>query len=378
MQTDVKMRGINSLKDFVGELVEAGIDSTRAYSRWAKGKKDVMEELFWYQPEGDMPEVNALVYPFFHPELPLIGLNYSKVAHNTLHRFPGAWTAPLRLSRGIVFDCSRDLVALPFHKFFNYGQHPETMTVPDGPFEATSKKDGHLGIIFEYKGKILLTTRGSFTSPSSIIGNEILQSYAEHNDWRTNYPSKITTLVEIIHPETKVYLNYKNWTGFVLIGIFSRNSLRDFNYEMLQAISNKLGIPLTEIKTGLGFASLARLMSDRSVTDEEGYVVRFENGLRVKLKFDNYLAKMVTDKLRSHRYLMQRMMSGNLKDMLHFLPEETYEIALKMLGEILLEMSVAGTRTEKWRSLYRLKAEDEKKSTFETVCRNFVKSIYPE
>ncbi|MCC7527074.1 MAG: hypothetical protein IT342_01055 [Candidatus Melainabacteria bacterium] len=67
-----------------------------------------------------MPSVTSLIRPFFHPGLPLVGLNYTEVAHVTLHAFALGWTPAIRLCRGIVFNRRGTLVAFPL-----YGLVPE-------------------------------------------------------------------------------------------------------------------------------------------------------------------------------------------------------------------------------------------------------------
>lgn len=115
-------------------------------------------------------------------------------------------------------------------------------------------------------------------------------------------------------------------------------------------------------------------MKDRSVTNAEGYVIRFSNGLRVKVKYETYIGEMVKAKL-SYTYLMNRFASGNLEKMLSTLDEEIRDTALQMLGEIMLALSHPGTDRQKWQRLYSLVDPDDQTSYFQQVCRNFVKSL---
>ena len=86
---------------------------------------------------------------------------------------------------------------------------------------------------------------------------------------------------------------------------------------------------------------------------------------------------MVQEKL-SYTYLMNRYKSGNLEKMIKLLPEEIYDTALKMLGEILLASSIEGSQKDKWQNLYKLVPEDQATSYFKQVCRQFIKSLNPE
>lgn len=168
---------IDGLEEMLVQTAADGIRNVKDFKAWAKDHRPFLNETFQYQRGDDKPEIHSLFSPFYHRELPLIGLNYTPVAHNVLHAIPDGWTMPLRLCRGIVFDLDGNLVALPFRKFFNLGENQETMpdALPRGyPFDASRKMDGHLAIIFRYVDQILMTTRGSFDSPTGKIGNELL------------------------------------------------------------------------------------------------------------------------------------------------------------------------------------------------------------
>ena len=372
-----KRFAILALSGFVQTFIEAGVTDTKSFNVWKKNEDNAkyMMRLFEYPHDAGLPALTGLVKPFFHPTLPLVGLNYTQLAHNTLHEFPQGWTTALRLCRGIVFDDHQyNLVALPFMKFFNFGDHPETTSLPNEPFEATVKQDGHLGIIFRYNDEFILTTRGDFSSPTAQFANKMLAQYVKKNNWLEFFPNNNTVLVEIIHPETQVYVDYGDTKEFRLIGAFSHNLLKDYNYEALKIIAVNLGLPVTPIWAGNNLKDLAALMKDQTIHNQEGYVVRFESGLRVKFKFENYIGLMVRDKL-SPAYLMQRMISGNLEKMLLTLPEEIiYATALNMLGEILLRISVGGTLKDKWRRLYDL-PHTTSNTYFQGICRDFVKHL---
>lgn len=369
-----KREAVDQLGKFVRLMTQRGVKSRPEYRTWAREEEAAISKLFGYQREKGMPGIYSLVTPSFHRELPLVLLNYSQTAHNLLYEFPEAWTPVLRLCRGIVFDRKGKLVALAFPKFFNYGEHLETQKLPNLPFEATVKHDGHLGIIFEYNGQFLVTTRGDFHSPTSLIANKMLKKYIHENGWHNLYPTDVTILVEIIHPETKVYLDYQSTQNFTVIGAFNRKTMEDYHYKVMVELGSRLELGVTHLWTGRSLKELIALMKDRTVVNQEGYVVRFDNNLRVKFKFVTYIGQMVADKL-SYIYLMNRMIKGNLRKMLDTLPEEIYTTALRMLGEILLAFSMPGSMQDKWRSLYALQSDGETPDYFRSVCRNFVKSM---
>jgi putative sterol carrier protein len=371
------MNGIRKLRSFVKRLVSDRVDSREKFRAWKKQaeNEEFMASCFDYKREGDMPKVTALVDLDFHPSLPLILLNYSKTAHNTLHRFGVmGWTEPLRLCRGTVFDRRSTLVGLPFRKFFNYGEHRETLALPDEPFDATTKHDGHLGIIFWYKGQLVLTTRGVFASRSSKLGAEMLETIARRGDWRTNMPQNVTVLVEMIHPNTKVHVDYEGREDFILIGAFNCRNGHDYNYQELGSLADTLQVAVAERWTGNNIADLKRLLADLSVKNREGFVARFASGLRVKFKFAAYINEMVKDKLKEapHRYLMMRMMTGTLDKMTGNLEGEIYLETSRMVEALKAAPQKGATRRQQLAYLRSIVPEEQCTPYYRTVAGKFL------
>lgn len=369
----------NNLGAFVRKLIQDGVRDRTAFREWRKQNKEVMENFFDYAKLADkkIQPITALVSVFFHPQEPLIGLNYTPVAHNTLHRFSEGWTMPLRLCRGIIFDYEGNLVAKPFNKFFNVGENEETKELPDMAFDATAKHDGHLGIIFDYRGGLFITTRGSFKSKSALIATEMLENYFVKKNWAKKFPAYLTVLVEIIHPETKVHVDYERKKKFILIGAYDRETLKDLDYQDLCKFGKFLGLQVTERWQGNSLQDLKELMKDLSVENKEGYVVRFQNGLRVKFKFASYINLMVKEKL-GYAYIMKRIISGNLQKMIGNLPEELYAEAEAMVKKIKKVQSPAlANLSEKEKRQYLYELVDSEKSTsyYRSICRDFLRHI---
>ena len=361
------------LQRLIRTLAADGIKDKAGWREWRKGHEAQIAKALGYERVGKMPAASSLVSAFFHPTLPLIGLNYTPVAHNTLYAFPAGWTPALRLCRGIVFDRDGRLVAKPFDKFFNYNEHEETKNLPDEPFTATVKHDGHLGIIFEHGNEWHITTRGDFASRTSKLAAAMLRRYAKSGRWDDKLPCGTNLLVEIIHPQTKVHLNYRG-ERFVLIGAFERDTLRDLDHPELVRLGKTLGLTVTERWAGTTIPELVALTQDLTVKNREGYVVRFAGGLRVKFKFATYINLMVKAKL-SYSYLLNRILAGNLEKMTVNLPEEVRAKAQAMIADILNVRNVAGTEKERRQYLYELVPPEESTQYYRGLCRQVLKKI---
>lgn len=374
MDQQALLRTIQRLGKFTRLISAASVSDRADFNAWRKQPKNEKRtnKLFEYERDAGMPAIGSLVGASFHPERPLIMFNYTSTAHNLLHRFPAGWTPELRRCRGIVFDRQGQLVALPFPKFFNAGEVPETTDLPDEPFIATAKHDGHLGIIFNHEGDWLLTTRGEFTSPTAKIGNRMLAKCLRRKGWR-ELGRNVNPLVEIIHPRTRVHLDYRGWEGFILIGATNRSSLEDYRHHVVTDLAGQLGLKQAEMWEGRNIAELKRLVTDRSVTDKEGYVVRFQNGLRVKFKYAGYIGLMVASKL-SYKYLMNRIAAGNLKKMIDTLDEEVRGEADRMVGQLMAVKKIADVKARRT-YLYGLVPPDGSTAYYRQVCRNFLKKL---
>lgn len=372
METKLCRQALAGLQKLIGALDKAGVRDKIAFREWRKSHEEFMEKCLGYERQPGMPSATSLVSAFFHPDLPLIGLNYTPVAHNTLHAFPAGWTPAIRLCRGIVFDRRGELVAKPFEKFFNYGEHPETRDLPDEPFTATVKHDGHLGIIFWYRDSWHITTRGDFSSRTSKVSAEMLERYVRKGDWDSKLPCGDNLLVEIIHPSTKVHLKYRG-ARFILIGAFQRDTLHDLDHEELRVLGKRLGLPVTERWDGQSIKDLVALTQDLSVSNKEGFVVRFQSGLRVKFKFASYINLMVAGKL-SYTYIMNRMLAGNLEKMIQNLPEEVYDRASDMVKAINKALAAPGTEKERRQRLYGLVPPEESTQYYRGICRKLIKT----
>lgn len=371
--------GIENLGRVVELLVENKVFTSNAWRTFGQQTENVrrLEKLFAYERATGMPSLTALIKPAFHPSRPLIMFNYTKTAHALLHKYANGWTPTIRLCRGIVFRYQPEikLVALPFPKFFNYGEHQETTNLPAGPYEILDKLDGHLGIIFWDEDALIVTTRGSFTSQSAVIGQTLLERLPNYLELKDDlWPRNITVLAEIIHPETRVYTDYHETEGLHGIGAMNTETLEDCSYEEFSPLIKSLGLPVVSSYTFANLEEVKEAVGDRSVRNREGFVVRCPDGRRVKLKFQSYIGLMVSDKL-SYTYLMNRLLTGNLRRMVETLPEEVRPEAERMLGQILLALSGEGTERERHKRLYDLLPADEQTSYFKQVCRQLAKQM---
>ena len=250
----------------------------------------------------------GLIIKQVHPTLPLSIWNYSRTC-----QYDRLWDEVTLNCRGLVLDNEGNVIAKPFPKFFNYEEHTAE-EIPNELFEVYEKMDGSLGICFYYNGEWHMTTRGSFTSEQAIKGRDLLNKY------KYKYlPTDCTYLFEIIYPENRVVVDYGTDEKLVMLASIQTNTGKE--YDIYNEGYDELGFELVmKYNTfGEGFDELKKEISN----SKEGYVIRFRNGMRMKIKGDEYvrLHKILTNFSTTDIWELLRT-GGNMNEFLERVPDE--------------------------------------------------------
>jgi RNA ligase len=221
------------------------------------------------------------------------------------------------MCRGLVTNSKGEIVARPFKKFFNYEEHKQE-DIPNENYVVYEKMDGSLGILFNYEGEWILATRGSFTSPQAIKGKEILDKKYDVSSLRKDN----TYLFEIIYPQNRIVVDYGNEEKLVVIGAFHTESGMEIPDSSLFWTQDSGFEVVTTYKTwGEGYDLLKEEISKH----KEGYVIRFKNGFRMKIKGEEYkrLHKILTN--ISNRDIFEYVKEEKpLDEILDKVPDEFY------------------------------------------------------
>ncbi|RYZ20784.1 MAG: 2'-5' RNA ligase, partial [Sphingobacteriales bacterium] len=197
---------------------------------------------------------------------------------------PGQRSARALACRGLILDAAHNIVARPFKKFFNLGEHkPED--IPALPFEVYEKMDGSLGILYWHNDRPYIATRGSFSSEQAKKANELL--YRDYSHTFAQLDRSKTYLFEIIYPENRIVLDYGDEEKLVLLAVTDIQSGTSCPLP-------DIGFPLVTRYDGIQDLAAVQAMNDDA---KEGFVIRFANDMRLKIKFSEYL--------RLHRIVTQ-------------------------------------------------------------------------
>jgi RNA ligase len=189
------------------------------------------------------------------------------------------WNDITMLARGLILDPeSKRVVATPFPKFFNVGERVDS--IPDLSFETFEKLDGSLIILFHYDGQWRTATKGSLGSEQAKwAGRWIAGHDLSCLDPATTY------LAEAIYPENRIVVHYQH-TGLVLLGAYHGDGT-ELGYDGLRDLGNRLGWRVAKRHSFAAVSELLVLAKELPAT-EEGFVLRFSNGLRLKVKGNEY------------------------------------------------------------------------------------------
>lgn len=232
----------------------------------------------------------------------LLGFKYTT---NTV--YSEDWDNVSLHARGIVFDYTTgEVLARPFDKFFNLGEMIDTETGELKPiagyvkqhlgfdnlsgdykhqkFRVMDKLDGSLGIAFWTGTDWYVKTAGSFESDQAKWANEWFDMIVDPNVLDTSK----TYLFEIIYDEDKHPIEY-DFEGLVLLGIVDTKTGIEEPLSEILRVAKELNIRHAEVLEFTDFDEVVKYAKELPKT-KEGVVITFENGFKLKVKGDEFLA----------------------------------------------------------------------------------------
>lgn len=242
-----------------------------------------------------------------HPKLPLHIWNYTpEVQYGQL------WDNITLSCRGLVTDDRGNVLAKPFKKFFNI---EEDRHVPTQDFEVFEKMDGSLGIVFKYNGEVIYATRGSFASNQA----KWMENYGKEYNFKDILVEGHTYLFEIIYPENRIVVDYGDQERLVLLGIINTETGEEIPYDDI------VMVPWDIVKKYDGIRDYSELKG-KIDNNAEGFVVRFSNGDRMKIKGEEYLRlhKIMTN-ISTTGVWEHLSTDGDINELLKDVPDEFYK-----------------------------------------------------
>lgn len=209
------------------------------------------------------------------------------------------WTPEAIQCRGLIVESATGtVVARPFDKFFNLGELVSdgvdlslaSLVSRPGPVELTEKRDGSLIICWwdAHYEVWRLNTKGSWGA-SQIRAADAWLTKRLGKHWMQQLPAVLrdtTLLFEYTGPDNQIVVPYAN-ASLTLIGARSLTTGSDATHAQLVSIGAAIGVPIVTLysdKDVIGAAAESILTKG-----VEGWVARWPDGSRVKIKTDEYV-----------------------------------------------------------------------------------------
>lgn len=209
------------------------------------------------------------------PETGLSVFMYSKDA-----MYDRAWTPITLIARGLVLHLpTRQVVATPFPKFFNAGEPGAPQ--PEGPFDAFEKADGSMVSLFRWRDRWRAGGRKRLRSRQM----QVAQGLVDAADTAALVPGT-TYLAEYVGPENRVVVKYPRTELVFLAGYDAAGY--EIADDALAAAARSIGHRPTN-RIPVRTLSDLHLLRETLSADTEGYVIRYPDRTRLKVKGDAYL-----------------------------------------------------------------------------------------
>lgn len=229
-----------------------------------------------------------------HPVHPIWGFKYSQIESPKTHPI-------VRECRGLVLEeNSWNLVAKPFTRFFNIGEHlDEYKKFNWDNFSAYNKEDGSLTIVYKYGKSYQVNTSGSFglanmSSTIDFTWRDLFWHAAPFSpkDLNKHKLDNITLVCELCSPYNKIVTIYPEPRIF-LLAAFDRRTGKELTCQKVDQIAKKLGATRPSRHYFKNKLEVRDFIEENRKKDPtwEGFVLKDSNGLRFKWKSSDYLIR---------------------------------------------------------------------------------------
>lgn len=246
-------------------------------------------------------------------------------------QFENRWNYFERISRGLIISKrTGEVIARPFDKFWNWGEREH-----DGaPVEITEKLDGSMISLWVLNGEFFCSTRGSFDSEQAKWADRWLHEKYTLKEL-FSIPNELTLIFEAIYPENRVVVDYRGVSDLVLIGARNRFTGEDhfLSSDAVSDIAKKFNFTLPKFYTQYNIEAVL-FHAGSADANTEGWVARFADGQRYKIKGDAYRIahKLMTG--MSFNRILEAVMNGNYDSIVDSAPDEFLTTVREYKAEI--------------------------------------------
>lgn len=200
--------------------------------------------------------------------------------------FARAWDEITKKSRGHIYDVETgECMAYAFEKFFELGECEEALHEHfdwNAPYDVYEKLDGWISILYRHDGQFKCASRGSFHSAGAIWSTKFIQQFD-----LSCLPDEATLCFEMLTRNQRIILDYGQTETLIILAAFNRHDGTEYPRKTVEEWAAKIGIPIVK-KCDISVDDCLRFKKENK--DKEGFVIRFHDGRRVKVKTAWYLS----------------------------------------------------------------------------------------
>ncbi|MER9911647.1 hypothetical protein NKJ71_13540 [Mesorhizobium sp. M0050] len=230
---------------------------------------------------------------------------------------------PARIEcRGLKFAPSGAILARPLHKFMNIGQTPETQ--PDRidfsrPHIIMDKLDGSMIHPAIVHGEVVFMTRMGRTDVARKAERHLTPRLVA--SCRGLLEDGVTPIFEWTAPDNRIVVRYGK-SSLTLLAMRDNRTGYYWTRDWVVKAAKDMGMPAVRIHPSTHTSAADFLACARAIQGAEGFVVRFDDGLWVKAKGEDYVLKhRAKDGISMEKNLLALVIAGGIDDVLPLLDE---------------------------------------------------------
>lgn len=246
----------------------------------------------------------------------------------------------LRECRGLIFDLDGKILARRFHKFFNVNEREETRLEKidfTKPHRILEKLDGSMVSPIMIDGVIRWTTKMGITDTSMEAEVHVVK-----NPQYVKFVTELmadgwTPVFEWCSNKNRIVLDYPQ-DQLVLTAV-RNNEVGDYaRYELLEAYGRLHNIPVVK---SYDFKDENIIDVVRAMENQEGVVVRFNDGHMLKIKADWYVLRHKSkDAITREKNVLDYIVNEKVDDVLPFLQAEDQARLMKFQDKFWLGLAI--------------------------------------
>lgn len=257
-------------------------------------------------------------------------VNYIVSTDTTFPIVSGTGTEMLQASirrecRGLIFDKAGKLISRPFHKFFNVSEKEETQLLHldlSKPHHILQKLDGSMIRPLYINDKWRLATKMGVTDVA-LQAEEFVKDKPNYIQFfLTCREQNLTPIFEWTSRKQRIVIDYPQ-DNLILTALRGINGGKYIEYGGLQSIAKAYHIPVVQEYAGTVDNMQHLLDHTAALEGEEGYVIRFHDGMMVKIKGSWYVQiHKAKDMINREKNIVSLILDEKIDDVKPFLLQE--------------------------------------------------------